>query len=272
MPVLCIDYRKIPEHPHPAQIEDARSALLWLNENGPHGLGRASALFCAGDSAGGGLALGLGVSLRDNPIGSVNIAGIAVVSPMTDLTCSGESYTSRRWQEHGDDRCDPLFRGKDPARDSMREIYELMGKPGQVGSFKLTQPDISPLHADLHQFPPTLIQVGDAEVMLSDAVDFGAKAQAAGSPVEVKVYPRMWHCFNRFTEGCGTGVPLQEGIDAIKGQAQFMRQLSDTHLRLSDLQIKDDSSAPQSSPCLAMTKSARRRWQPKEFSETSHMT
>jgi hypothetical protein len=107
----------------------------------------------------------------------------------------------------------------------MPEIYELMGKPGNVDSFRLTEPEISPLHADLHaDFPPTLIQVGDAEVMLSDSVDFGKKAQAAGASVEVQVYPRMWHCFHRFSEGCGTGVPLQEGIEAMKLQGAFLNQ------------------------------------------------
>mmetsp|Transcript_141006 Transcript_141006/g.243716 ORF Transcript_141006/g.243716 Transcript_141006/m.243716 type:complete len:625 (-) Transcript_141006:28-1902(-) len=241
MPVLCIDYRKIPENRHPAQIEDARYALQWLASHGPDGPGPASALFCAGDSAGGGLALGLAVSIRDNPLGSVKIAGITVVSPMTDLTCSGESYRTRRWREGGGDKCDPLFRGADPAADSMPEIYELVGKPGHVGSFKLTEPDVSPLHADLHNLPPSLIQVGDAEVMLSDSVDFGTKAQAAGSPVEVQVYPRMWHCFHRFSEGCGTGVVLQEGIDAVKCQGAFLRQLSPSVCLASNLNAEQPS-------------------------------
>jgi len=120
------------------------------------------------------------------------------------------------------------------AADSMKEIYELMGKPGKSGSFDLRTPEISPLHADLHSLPPTLIQVGDAEVMLSDAVDFGKKSCTAGSPVEVVVYPRMWHCFHRFSEGCGIGVPLQEGIDAFKQQAAFFQDCS----RKPDLQSK----------------------------------
>lgn len=134
---------------------------------------------------------------------------------------------TRRWRDGGGDTCDPLFRYKDPRTDFRNDAYELVGEPGGIDSYELTEPTISPLHADLHNLPPSLIHVGDAEVMLSEAVDFARKAQAAGSPVEAKVWPRMWHCFNRFSEGCGTGVPLQQGIDALKQQGAFLRNLAD---------------------------------------------
>mmetsp|Transcript_93823 Transcript_93823/g.201441 ORF Transcript_93823/g.201441 Transcript_93823/m.201441 type:complete len:629 (-) Transcript_93823:73-1959(-) len=226
MPVFCIDYRKIPEHPHPAQLDDARQALEWIWEHGPHGAAKATAVFCAGDSAGGGLALGLAVYVRDMQPTCCRIDGIVTVSPMTDLTCSGESYMSRRWKQDGGDHCDPLFRGRDPAADSMPQIYRLFrARDGMHRSFELTTPYISPLHAELHDLPATLIQVGDAEVMLSDSVDFAKKARAAGSQVSLHVFPRMWHCFHRFSEGCGTGVPLEEGTQALKEQAAFLRQL-----------------------------------------------
>lgn len=239
MPVLCIDYRKIPDHPHPAQLEDASQALQWMSTNGPEGPGRSDALYVAGDSAGGGLALGLAKWLRDYPLVGLRIDGIAVVSPMTDLTCSGESYRTRRWTENGGDERDPLFRGANPAADSMPQIYRLMGKPGAPGSFELTSPYISPLHGALHELPPTLIIVGDAEVMLSDSTDFGEKAAAAGSSVEVKVYPRMWHCFNRFSEGCGTGVVLSQAIDALDQQAEFFKSLARGPAPSKDADLKD---------------------------------
>ncbi|CAK0790334.1 unnamed protein product, partial [Prorocentrum cordatum] len=148
MPVLCFDYRKAPEHRHPAQLEDALAALRFAAGHGPAGPGKAPRLFLAGDSAGGGLALALAVRLRDEPVEGVVIAGISVVSPMTDLTCSGESYTSRRWTEDGDTRRDPIFRAADPVKDSMDGIYRLLGQPGEEGSFAPTEPSISPLHAE----------------------------------------------------------------------------------------------------------------------------
>lgn len=240
MPVLVIDYRKIPEHPHPAQLEDAVQAFKWIAEHGPCGSVKspASAILCAGSSAGGGLALALAVKLRDEPDHVGKLAGVTVSSPQTDMTCSGESYTSRKWRYGGGDQCDPIFRGKDPTADSMPQIYKLLGKPGRNGSYPLTEPSISPLHAELHDLPPTLIHVGDAEVMLSDSVDFGVKARAAGSPVEVTVWPRMWHCFERFSEGCGTGIPIKESEEALRRQVAFLRQCA-APVMSEDFKIED---------------------------------
>mmetsp|Transcript_19222 Transcript_19222/g.50563 ORF Transcript_19222/g.50563 Transcript_19222/m.50563 type:complete len:358 (+) Transcript_19222:185-1258(+) len=228
MPVFTFDYRLIPEFRHPAQLEDAVQAFLWLAENGPQGPGKASALFLAGDSAGGGLALALAVRLRDHPVEGAHVAGVAVVSPETDLTCGGESYTSRRWQEGGGDTCDPMFRDEDPVAASMPQIYRLLGVPGEHGSFPLTTLDLSVLHAALHDLPPMQIHVGDAEVMLSDSVEFGKKACASGSPVEVHVWPRMWHTFTQYSEGCGgdDAEPLQEAVEALKQQADFLKGLA----------------------------------------------
>jgi acetyl esterase/lipase len=56
--------------------------------------------------------------------------------------------------------------------------------------------------------------------MLSDSVDFGLKAQSAGSDVTVEVYPMMWHCFTAYCEGCHyhEATPLIEAVKAIKSQ------------------------------------------------------
>merc|ERR1712178_283386 len=97
---------------------------------------------------------------------------------------------SRKWKEGGGPTCDPVFNGEDPSGESMPQIYRLLGAPGEPGSFDLKDPGLSVVHAYLHDLPPTLIHVGDAEVMLSDAVDFAKKAREAGSPVDVRVWPR----------------------------------------------------------------------------------
>eukprot|EP00927_Polykrikos_kofoidii_P061661 TRINITY_DN56496_c0_g1_i1.p1 TRINITY_DN56496_c0_g1~~TRINITY_DN56496_c0_g1_i1.p1 ORF type:complete len:357 (-),score=43.09 TRINITY_DN56496_c0_g1_i1:99-1169(-) len=224
-PVLCIDYRLVPEFRHPAQLEDADLAFRWIAENGPDGPSKASAIFLAGDSAGGGLALALAVRLREYPVHGHRVSGVSVMSPLTDLSCSGESYTTRRWVEGGGAQCDIFFNDADPAASSMDTIYKLLGKPGDSGSFPVTEPSISVMHAELHGLPPTLIQVGDAEVMLSDAVDFGKKATKAGSPVTVKVWPRMWHTFAQYSEGCGgeDAEPLREALEALALQAKFLK-------------------------------------------------
>uniref|UniRef100_A0A7S0ASV7 Alpha/beta hydrolase fold-3 domain-containing protein n=1 Tax=Pyrodinium bahamense TaxID=73915 RepID=A0A7S0ASV7_9DINO len=229
MPVLAIDYRLVPEFRHPAQLQDALQAFHWICGHGPEGPGTAPAVFLSGESSGGHLALALALRLRGEGFPTAAaLAGVSVVSPVTDLSCSGESYRTRRWRPGGGNRCDPLFRSPDVAAESMLQIYMLLGKPGRPGSFKATDPSISPLHADLHGLPPTQIHVGDAEVLLSDSVEFGKKAAASGSPVEVIVWPRMWHSFTLYSEGCGGAgaEPLQEALDALRQQGAFMRRLA----------------------------------------------
>mmetsp|Transcript_71326 Transcript_71326/g.225340 ORF Transcript_71326/g.225340 Transcript_71326/m.225340 type:complete len:229 (-) Transcript_71326:114-800(-) len=228
MPVLCFDYRLIPEFRHPAQLEDGLQALRWLAANGPTGPGRASKVFVAGDSAGGGLALALAVAARDGRAGEAKVHGVVAISPMTDLTCKGETYTSRRYRAGGGPLCDPIFRGEDPVAESLEQNYKLLGRPGDPRSYPLNEPSISVLHSELHGLPPTQIHCGDLEVMQSDAVDFAKKAKAAGSPVEVRVWPRMWHVFTQYTEGCGGegAVPLEEAVKACAQVAGFLRRLA----------------------------------------------
>merc|ERR1711865_264800 len=106
-------------------------------------------------------------------------------------------------------------------------IHRLLGEPGESGSFEKIHPALSVLHAGLHGLPPTHIDVGDAEVMLSDAVEFAKKAVAAGSPVDVRVWPRMWHVFTMYQEGCGCSdaKPLEHAIEAVRQQAVVFKKL-----------------------------------------------
>ena len=82
-------------------------------------------------------------------------------------------------------------------------------------------PRASPAFApDLSALPPTLFVCGDADVVLDDARDFAAKCDN----VDVDVWPRLWHDFVMYTEGCGTGAPLAEADVALKRAARWMRQ------------------------------------------------
>ena len=60
--IWALEYRLAPEHPFPAALEDAVEGHHWLADHTPD-IGQ---LFVAGDSAGGGLALGLLLRLRDD--------------------------------------------------------------------------------------------------------------------------------------------------------------------------------------------------------------
>ena len=86
-----------------------------------------------------------------------------------------------------------------------------------LGSADARNPLASPLHADLANLPPLLIQVGDAEVFLDDATRLAEKAKFAGVDVTIEVWPdaiHVWHIF--------AGM-LPEGQQAIDRIGEWVR-------------------------------------------------
>ena len=173
--VLSVDYRLAPEHPFPAAVEDAVAAYRWLLADGTD----PGAVAFAGDSAGGGLALGTLVALRD--AGDPMPAAVVVLSPWTDLALTGESLRTRA-------AVDVMIKP-----DGMAKTVDtyLAGQDPR-------HPYASPLYADRRGLPPMLIHVGDAEVILDDSTRFAARARDHGVQVTIEVWdemPHVWHAF-----------------------------------------------------------------------------
>lgn len=170
---LAVEYRRAPEHPFPAAVDDAVLAWHWLRDRGIP----AERIVVGGDSAGGGLAVALWQRLRD--AGLPTPAALWLVSPWTDLTMSGESIEAK-------DGVDPLLHR--PYLTELADAYVPHGTPR-------SDPLVSPLFADLSGLPPTLIQVGTDETLLDDSVRLARAAALAGAAVTLQTYPRMIHAF-----------------------------------------------------------------------------
>jgi len=169
---LLFDYSLAPEHPYPAAIEDSSAIYQWL-------LGKGflpKNIVFAGDSAGGGIALGTLLFLKDRHLPLP--AGVVAFSPCTDLTCSGRSHITKA-------KADPAT--PKGANDTYMSYYKGEGDP--------TSPYMSPLFGDLSGLPPIMIQVGEDETLLDDSVRFAKKAEEMGSPVSLHVWQGMFHCF-----------------------------------------------------------------------------
>lgn len=191
MDVFCFNYRLAPEHPWPAALEDAKKAwdhLMYL------GYG-AGDVIVAGDSAGGNLALCLTLSLKEE--GRMLPAGLVLLSPWTDLTASGKSYSSR-------EAVDPVLN---------REYLDRMVR-NYAGGQDLKDPFISPLFGDLKGFPPTRIQVGDNEMLLSDSTLLYKKLIRANVSAEIDIYKGMWHVFQMS--------PFKTAWEAMEKNAEFI--------------------------------------------------
>lgn len=171
---VLVEYRLAPEHPFPAALDDAVAVYRELLETFDH-----RSMVISGDSAGGGLALAVGLRLRDE--GAPLPAGIAVISPWADLEGTGASLVTNAESEIM----------LDPGR-----ITEVAGlyHPGTPAD----DPYVSPLHGDFPGLPPLLIQVGGDEILLSDSERVAARARASGVEVAVRVWPGMWHVWHMF--------------------------------------------------------------------------
>jgi epsilon-lactone hydrolase len=194
MRVLFPEYRLAPEHPFPAAIDDVVTAWRWLG--GDQGLS-ASSLAVAGDSAGGGLAVSLLVATRD--AGEALPAAAVLMSPTVDLTSSGDSMTTRAEQ-------DPF---STPAMLRQFAADYLAGADPKT-------PLASPLFASLTGLPPLLIQVGTADLLLSDSQRLAAAASEAGVDVTLEVGEGLPHVYQILL-----GTP--EAAEATERIGKFLR-------------------------------------------------
>ncbi len=178
--VYNVDYRLAPEHPFPAAPEDALAAYLGLLDSGVD----ASNIVVAGDSAGGNLALGLAMQLRDQS--QPQPAGIVAISPWVDLTCSGESMVTNANERH------------------LAQREGLLGAAGvYLAGADPNLPLASPLAGELAGLPPTLIQTGSLETLLDDSLELEQRMNAAGSPARLTIYSGMvheWHLLSALLE------------------------------------------------------------------------
>lgn len=171
----CIapNYRRAPESPYPAALEDAVASYRALLDTGL----RSDQVVFSGDSAGGGLALLTALAAIEQGLPAP--AAIAAFSPWTDLTISGAS---------ADAVDDPVVDGA--GLRWMAECYLAGADP--------RDPLASPLYTapeQLAALPPTLIQVGSREALLDDARRFAVKAQQVNSKVEIiehQDFVHMW--------------------------------------------------------------------------------
>lgn len=174
-PALVVDYRLAPENPFPAALDDALSAYAWLHDSGF----APQRIVIGGDSAGGGLAIAAAVALRERGISLP--AALFCISPWTDLTGSGGSIRTRA-------AADPWLKASELTDEA--KLYSGQNAPDH--------PLISPLFADMRGLPPTLIHVGDDEILLSDSTRLEEKMKAAGVDVTLEIWPGMWHVWHAF--------------------------------------------------------------------------
>src|SRR5471032_1683518 len=195
--VLSIDYTLAPRGRYDTVTDEVVAVFDALTRDGTP----ANQTVLFGDSAGGGLAAASTLKLRDQ--GKPMPAALALWSPFVDLQCEGDTI---RTLLHAD-----FF---DPEKlASNMNMY--------AGPDHLMHPYASPIHGDFGKgFPPTLIQAGTREILLSDAVRLYRALDVAGGIVKLDIYEGMPHVHQSWP----TGTETPEATLACWKTAQFLQR------------------------------------------------
>lgn len=188
-PAFTLRYRRAPEHRFPAAHLDTLNGYLWLLEQGHD----PRNIIVAGDSAGGHLALGLLVQLRDRgvPQPAAVVGFSALVDPTWELAREREPEVSDAFMAvHFARRVTGLYTNGDEA-DPLLKVIAGVG------------PDL----------PPILLQAGGSEVLSADAEHYVAAQLATGGWAEVRTWPGMFHVFQM-------GYPLLPEARAALGEVE----------------------------------------------------
>ncbi|WP_034943295.1 alpha/beta hydrolase [Erwinia oleae] len=191
--VYLPDYRQAPEYPFPIPVEDTFTAYRSLLESGVD----PRSLALSGDSAGGAMAVTIMRKARD--AGLPLPAAAVAFSPWADLTHSGESARIRN--------------GIDPLCST--EFLTQLAAIFLAGELP-THPDASPVFADVRGLAPTLIQIGENEVMLSGAMQLASRLGENRVRTSLEIWPGMFHVWHLFT-----GL-LPEADHALRNAVRFL--------------------------------------------------
>ena len=168
------EIRPIPDHPFPAQLEDARKAYQWLLDSGID----AQHIVMLGDSAGGNLALALLLCLKETGLPMPALA--VCISPWVDPGNTEGDMTENESLDWLQKR----------VLDRWAEWYCSRAAP--------SEPLISPLQGDLRGLPPIFIQAGNAEILYDTIHKFNDTARKQGAEVTLEVWEHMIHNFQAF--------------------------------------------------------------------------
>jgi epsilon-lactone hydrolase len=175
--IISIGYTLAPESKWDHTTDQIIGVLEALQKEG-HAL-KNMAIF--GDSAGGGLAAGSVLKMRDKGLGMP--AAVVLWSPWADITETGDTYFTLK-------KADPILDyplGLKKAADAYADPKDQKN------------PYVSPVYGDYSRgFPPTLIQGGTKEIFLSDFVRQYRAIDNAGGTAVLDIYEGMPHVFQVF--------------------------------------------------------------------------
>jgi acetyl esterase/lipase len=175
--VVAVDYRRAPEHPFPASLEDCWDALRAVAAESVD-----APLIVAGDSAGGNMSAACALRARDR--GGPELALQVLICPVIDHEMTTPSY-----RERGSGP-DLFITAKD-----MEWFWNLYIPDPAARSV----PDASPLRAEsLANLPPAIVLTAEYDPLRDEGIAYAERLKEAGVPVTHRHYEDMFHDFFSF--------------------------------------------------------------------------
>ena len=181
VPLLAVDYRRAPEHPHPAPAEDAYAGLAWLSARAPELGVDPARIALMGDSGGGGLAAAAALLARDR---GLPVARQILVYPMLDDRNTVPDPVLAPWAGWSYD-------------DNYTGWHALLGD--LAGGPDVPAYAAPARAADLSGLPAAYVEVGELDIFRDEAIEYARRLALAGTSVELHVHPGCPHGFDRVT-------------------------------------------------------------------------
>jgi len=175
--VVAVDYRRAPEHPFPAPLEDCWDALQAVAAESVD-----APLIVAGDSAGGNMSAACALRARDR--GGPELALQVLVCPVIDHDMTTPSYRER---------------GSGPDLFITAKDMEWFWNCYISDPAARSVPDASPLRAEsLANLPPAIVITAEYDPLRDEGIAYAERLHAAGVHVTHRHYEDMFHDFFSF--------------------------------------------------------------------------
>ncbi len=180
---VSVEYRLAPETPYPGPLEDCYAALRWVVANAADLGIDAARLGIGGASAGGGLAAGLALLIRDRA--EFPVAFQLLVYPMLD---DRMITPSSRWEV-------PVWTPRSNEAGWRAYLGPLYGSPAVPAYAAAARAE------DLAGLPPAYVMVGTLDGFLDEDVAYAMRLAHAGVPADLRVYAGAPHGFDGLMPG-----------------------------------------------------------------------
>jgi acetyl esterase/lipase len=183
--VVSVEYRKAPEHPFPAALNDCLAGWRWLQSEVARLGVDSTCIAIGGESAGGGLAASLAQLLHDTD----------EPTPVAQwLFCPMLDDRTAAWRELDDVN---HFVWNNRLNSIGWQSYLGVG-PGSAGAPPYA---VAARREDLRGLPPAWIGVGDIDLFYDEDRTYAERLRAAGVETTVEVAPGAPHGFEVWASG-----------------------------------------------------------------------